>query len=160
MSHFIDNLFSHKNAYIFQKPFPHDLKEYLWNELIHQLNDVESRWLVLCDENEPLSQEELTQYKIRVELLLFRLKEIERFLKNSAGPKIILFVCGELYDFIQERFRYDKLFTSDDSDRVAALLAIMISFFSADVMEISQLTFEEVTEQLQIATESLLLSLT
>ncbi|MBF0237947.1 MAG: hypothetical protein HQM12_09600 [SAR324 cluster bacterium] len=154
MSQFLEQVFSYEKAYVFDKPPSVD--RFLWEELSFQLKDLEKRWISLYANQAGIITKGTLSQRESLLMILFRFEEIFRFVRNSTGPRIIHFVCSELYDLIREKFTFNKEMTIEEIDRVAITLAIVNSFLQDEVLEINQMSFEEVSLQLKSVLKPLL----
>ena len=158
MSKFIEHIFSLKQAYAFGETPQLSLKDYFSQELGEQLGDLEQRLLEMAmerwEESVPLKKE--IQYQRSLQRLEFRLQEILRFIERSSGPRIVLFVCSEIYDLIQEKKLLDSALGKEEIERISIILTVTNSYFRPEVVALRLTTLEEVAQRLQDAVKRLL----
>jgi len=158
MCTFTDKIFSFKGAYEFESIQEMTLEEYLYNELVTQLQKLEEQWVKLdltkLSQKRTFSQEIL--YKTYLERIRYRLEDIKRFLAENNGPRIIHFVCSELLDFINEHDITNTAISEEDVKNVEHILIVMNSFFQPEVTKLQLTTQAEVADRLKKAVEKLL----
>ncbi len=158
MSTFTDTMFSFKNAYEFDAMPDIPLDHYLSSELRCQLQDLEEHWVKMDEkkwgEKRTFSQEII--YQRSLERISFRLEELIRFLGNTNGPRIILFVCSEILDFLAEKRLMNHALSFDDIKQIEHILVVMNGFFLPEVANLKLMTQEDVSKHLKEAIEKLL----
>jgi len=158
MSKFIDRVFSLEKAYSFEFTAVDSLQKYLFRELVYQLKDLEQRWMELFPERKEKQtlRNKVTQYELCLEQISFRLKEITRFTETSSGPKIIRFICSEIYDLLQEKRILNQQWTSDEVSQISVIFTVLNSFFQEEVHDLDLISFEEISQRLKEAMQPLL----
>lgn len=158
MSTFTDKMFGFKGAYAFESIPDVSLEAYLYNELVIQLQQLESLWVKLdllkLNTQRTFSQE--ITFRSHLERIRFRLEETIRFLNQNAGPRIIHFVCSELLDFINEHEITSQGITLDDIKNAEHVLIVMNSFFRPEVSTLDLTPQTEVVHRLKNGVEKLL----
>lgn len=158
MSTFTDRIFSFKGAYEFDSIPTISLEDYLSNELVIQLQNLEEQWVQLdlhkLSQNRTFSQEIL--YKSYLARIRYRLEEIIRFLVQNNGPRIIHFVCAELLDFLNEHEISNRSISAENVKNVEHILIVMNSFFQPEISQLKLTTQAEVADRLKKAVEKLL----
>lgn len=158
MSTFTDRIFSFKGAYEFEEIPDISLEDFLSNELIFQLQDLEDKW-VNFDLKNWNSQRNIGQeidFQCFLEKIRFRLHEILRFLSQYKGPRIIQFVCSEILDFLKESEIANKNIEETELKQVEHLLVVMNSFFQPEITQLGLSTQSEIADRLKNATEGFL----
>lgn len=158
MSKFTKAMFSVKKAYQFEDSGFQSLEQYFLNELVFQLQDLEAQWVRLDMKNwrtELFLKQEI-EYHRHLERVLFRLEEIIHFLSRCCGPRIIRYVCSEIYDLLREREMLGEPVLEEEIKQVELILVVMNSFFQPEVPKLNLMTIEELAEKLKMATEQLL----
>jgi hypothetical protein len=158
MSTFTDRIFSFKGAYEFESIPAVSLEDYLSNELVTQLHNLEEQWVKLdlkkLSRDRTFSQEIL--YKTYLARIRYRLEETIRFLVQNNGPRIIHFVCAELLDFLNEYEITNRSLSAENVKNVEHILIVMNSFFQPEITQLKLTTQAEVTDRLKKAVEKLL----
>lgn len=150
-----DKFFEAKDAYIF-KENEKVSNEFLIEELVHQLRNLEVMWLEVSTKIAE-SQSSLTQEsRLKLENISFRLKEIIRFIKKNEGPKIIEFVCTEIADLIAEKFVMQTMLTEEECKQVSVMLTVINTYFQPDVFRMQIIDFETISNDLKNAMNTLL----
>ncbi|MGK5090683.1 hypothetical protein WDW89_01555 [Deltaproteobacteria bacterium TL4] len=159
MAHFTDKIFSFEKAYSFEKMTgKKNYEQLLWEELLFQLEDLENMWFNLFNGTPeglfPLSPEQ--QYQCSLEQLLFRLKEILRFIDQYSGPKIVRFICSEIRDLIQEKRIIATPFNDNEIKRVNLVLAALNANFQPAMVQLQLSTVKEISHKLKEVMQPLL----
>jgi len=158
MNTFTDRIYVFNDAYEFN-PVP-DIKlgDYLSQELIYQLQNLEELWVKL-DRQKGFGSHDFSQeidYQRRQERFHFRLEELKRFLSKIKGPRIILYVCSEIADFLKEQQLLKHALTQENVKQIEHILVVMNSFFQPEIARLNLMTQDEVTHQLKTSMEKLL----
>ncbi|MCG8337385.1 MAG: hypothetical protein MJE63_23025 [Proteobacteria bacterium] len=158
MSTFTDKIFSFKSAYEFESIPDLTLEDYLYKELVYQLQQLEEQWVKLdlekLGKNRTFSQE--IKYRSSLEIIRFRLEETLRFLSQNNGPRIVHFVISELLDFLNELGITQQSLSAEDLKNVEHILIVMNSFIQPEVFKLKSISQSEVAERLKDAVEKLL----
>lgn len=158
MSTFTDRIFSFKESYEFEALPLLSLEDFLSNELVLQLQDLEEQWVQLDLRNwssQRTFSEEI-QYRCSLERICFRLEEIIRFLESNKGPRIIRYVCSEILDFLRECKLTNGSISQEKMKQVEHILVVMNSFFQPEVSKLHLTEQSEVANLLKQATENIL----
>ena len=158
MSTFTDKIFSFKGAYEFESIPNLSLEEFLYNELLIQLQQLEELWVQLdlkkLSGSRTFSQE--IMFRSHLEKIIFRLSETIRFLSQNGGPRIIYFVCSELRDFLNEQKLTKNSVTAENVKNIEHILIVMNSYFQPEISELKLITQAEMADRLKKAVEKLL----
>ncbi|PCI27423.1 MAG: hypothetical protein COB67_08540 [SAR324 cluster bacterium] len=149
MSTFQNYMFAFKDAYSFKLDTNKSVEEVLLQELIYQLSDLEDLWVQL-----EVKKEDTRQYHLN--RIQFRLEEINRFLTDYSGPRIIRYICSEISDFLIEQEQQGKIIDPIMEQGVAHILVVMNGFFHPEVYPLQLTTIDEVAGHLKKSMEILL----
>ncbi len=152
-----ERIFTAKGAYFFKTSEEDTLGDYLFRELVYQMQDMESLWFRLDPTNwGDTSPTRHLKYRLSLEKILFRLQELIRFLKQNSGPKILEFVCSEIYDFVQEKIIMESALVKEEVDQVSVILTVMNTYFQPEVFELQASDVGVIATELKNAMEPLL----
>lgn len=158
MSSFTDRIFSFKEAFEFISLPQLPLEDYLSNELVLQLQDLEELWVAfdLKDWAFQRTFSKEIEYRCDLERISFRLEEIIRFLNCNKGPRIISYVCSEILDFLRETKLTNESISSEKMKQVEHILVVMNSVFQPEVSKLNLIGQSELADRLKEATEKIL----
>ncbi|MGK5091889.1 hypothetical protein WDW89_07695 [Deltaproteobacteria bacterium TL4] len=147
MTSVIDRLLSTKISYAFQNIQDESFKAYLVQELLDQLNDLEGKWRKIH------YTEQVLEYRVQLERARFRLEEIKRFLLKNSGPKAVLFICGEIHDFVSLHLRSSEpkktKIPSQEQEQISQLITIISTYYFAKQAELDLVSIQDAAEQLK-----------
>ena len=103
MTDFTEKMFQSESGYKFTRGST-DLIDYCIEELMVQLYDLERLWEKVNPENwkDQIPYKYAIKYQRMIEGILFRLREVVRFIRATNGPSIVRFVCTELLDIVRQ----------------------------------------------------------
>lgn len=159
MPHLSDRFFTMKNAYRFgEQEEGMTLEKFFWDELVFQLGDLEQLW-VRFDMSHQHALDTNTvheQYHQEIERVIFRLKEIARFISKTQGPKIVKFICTEVNDFIEASQLLEKRIEHGDVLQISVVFTVLNLCFHPEIFELNQDNVDGISQRLKDAVMPLL----
>jgi len=158
MSNFSEALFFSKEAYLFKKTEPLTGEQYIHQELLFQLSDLEARCIHLgMGPRQGERSINRVQYQRKLLKIDYRLEDLIRFLNQFAGPVIFRFVCSEILDFIREKEWQKVSLQKEAIYELSTIFSLMSDIIHPEIFEISPSLDEEKMQNLKSTTENLFL---
>lgn len=147
-SKFTQKIFSLEAGYLFGELKKRPYKKRLLQEMVFQLQELEDLWLKLhqWEGKRPFLGE--IRYQQNLVRIVERLKEIQRFLETHSGPRIIRFVCSEIYDLITYQKSIYGEVKREMVVQIGSILTVMNSYFNTQILGFNLMTVEELSELL------------
>lgn len=157
MADFTKKMFQSESGYKFTQG-SEDLIDYCVEELMFQLYDLERLWESVNPEKwkNPIPYQYAIKYQRMIESILFRLKEVIRFIRTTNGPSIVRFVCTELLDIVRQIEIREKFFTKKEYDQIGIVLTSTTICFQKDLIDFGVVSQKQVAQELYTAMQPLL----